>query len=72
MSLIKSLQFGETIDAGQDEVIVRLANGRVIQISPDFNSINVWEAGAFDEAERPYCVDGKFVSHHVDMGGSTT
>lgn len=48
------------------DVIVHLKNGRVIQISPDFNCINIWENTAdFDD----FLVGNQTVVS-FDMGGN--
>lgn len=70
MTLIKQVTVNAKNDAGQEEVIIELANGRVIQVSPTFNSINVWEPGAWHADPRPYCVVGQFRAMGVEMGGS--
>lgn len=63
---IAKIEVGVMLDAGEHEVIVRLSDGRVIQISPDFGCVNLWSAGSFDESPRPYCEDDKFQAFYVD------
>lgn len=47
------------------DVIVHLKNGRVIQISPDFNLINIWET----EKDFDNFSVGKQTVVSLDMGG---
>lgn len=47
------------------DVIVRLKNGRVIQISPDFNAINLWET----EQDFADFLIGHQTLVSLDMGG---
>ena len=48
------------------DVIVRLKNGRVIQISPDFNCINIWDK----EAHFEDFLVGEQTVVSFDMGGN--
>ena len=48
------------------DVIIRLANGKVIQISPDFNAVNVW---ASENDFKEFKV-GDQMTLTFDMGGN--
>lgn len=69
MSLIQSVETNQNIDSATEDVVIRLSNGRVIHISPEFNAINVWEPGAFDAPERDYYEESRIQTLAVDMGG---
>lgn len=49
-----------------NDVVIFLRNGRVVQVSPDFNAINVWESRASFE-EGAY---DTVTSLLIDLGGN--
>lgn len=68
--LIAKVELVPHLDAGTGEVLIWMKNGKVIQISPDFNAINVWD-------DERHLKSGDYGSVHmktleeVDLGGST-
>lgn len=70
MSLVAEIQFSNvpSQDGSGSDIVIRLANGRVIQVSPEFNSVNLWDSAEAWEA-REYCAPGMQVVR-FDMGGS--
>jgi hypothetical protein len=65
MKLIESIAV-QDFNSAEDDVIVRLKNGRIVQISPDFNCVNLWpNQQAFDDwnLDKAHIV-------YTDMGGN--
>jgi hypothetical protein len=56
-----------SMDGSGQDIFVRLANGKVIQISPEFNCLNLWESEK-DLAEWSLNVAEVI---HFDMGGKS-
>jgi len=68
---VKNLECGGCISVSEQppvshDVIIRLKNGRVIQISPDFNAVNIWDnAEMFEQGDY-----GSQTTLSFDMGGN--